>query len=61
MPFARLSSPPMCRQTRAAQGMESNMRSTLLLWTTSPVQRITGTLGQTPIVLAALGLQPAPG
>jgi circadian clock protein KaiB len=45
---------------RRALADQIRMTPTLLKLSPSPVQRITGTLSQTPLVLAALGLQTAP-
>jgi circadian clock protein KaiB len=45
---------------RRALADHIRMTPTLLKLSPSPVQRITGTLSQTPLVLAALGLQTAP-
>jgi circadian clock protein KaiB len=44
---------------RRALADRIRMTPTLLKLSPSPVQRITGTLSQTPLVLAALGLQSA--
>lgn len=44
---------------RRALADHIHMTPTLLKVSPSPVQRITGTLGQTRLVLAALGLQSA--
>jgi circadian clock protein KaiB len=45
---------------RRALADHIRMTPTLLKLSPSPVQRITGTLGQTRLVLAALGLQLSP-
>jgi circadian clock protein KaiB len=45
---------------RRALADQIRMTPTLLKLSPSPVQRITGTLSQTPLLLAALGLQTAP-